>query len=73
MEEPALIRALQKNLIAGAALDVFEDEPLPPNSPLKDMDNVMLAPHNANSSPEAWEHVHHNTIKNLIEELQKGQ
>jgi len=73
IEEPALIRALQNNLIAGAALDVFEDEPLPPNSPLKNMDNVMLAPHNANSSPEAWEHVHHNTIKNLIEELQKGQ
>ena len=71
IEEPALIRALQANRIAGAALDVFEEEPLPSNNPLKDMDNVMLAPHNSNSSPEAWEHVHQNTIKNLIDELQK--
>ncbi len=73
IDEAALVRALQENRIAGAALDVFEDEPLPGDSPLRQMDNVMLAPHNANSSPEAWERVHHNTIKNLIEELQKNQ
>jgi phosphoglycerate dehydrogenase-like enzyme len=35
------------------------------------MDNVLLAPHNSNSSPEAWERVHHNTINNLIEELER--
>jgi phosphoglycerate dehydrogenase-like enzyme len=33
------------------------------------MDNVMLAPHNSNSSPAAWERVHWNTIKNLFEGL----
>jgi D-3-phosphoglycerate dehydrogenase len=33
------------------------------------MDNVMLAPHNANSSPAAWERVHWNTIRNLLEAL----
>jgi D-3-phosphoglycerate dehydrogenase len=33
------------------------------------MDNVMLAPHNANSSPLAWERVHRNTIRNLLEGL----
>jgi len=33
------------------------------------MDNVMLAPHNTNSSPAAWERVHWNTIKNLVEGL----
>ena len=44
-------------------------EPLPANSPLVKMDNVMLAPHNANSSPAAWERVHRNTIKNLLEGL----
>jgi D-3-phosphoglycerate dehydrogenase len=33
------------------------------------MDNVMLAPHNANSSPEAWERVHWNTVKNLLDGL----
>lgn len=69
IEEPALVRALEDGQIRGAALDVFEDEPLPPDSPLLRMDNVMLAPHNANTSPGAWEHVHHNTIHNLIEEL----
>jgi D-3-phosphoglycerate dehydrogenase len=69
VEEPALIHALQKGQIAGAALDVYENEPLPPDSPLMQMDNVMLAPHNANSSPTAWERVHWNTIKNLLNGL----
>ena len=56
-----------------AALDVFEDEPLPAESPLRHMDNVMLAPHNANSSPQAWERVHQNTSRNLIEGLHGGR
>jgi phosphoglycerate dehydrogenase-like enzyme len=38
----------------------------PPDSALMGMDNVMLAPHNANSSPEAREKVHINTINNLL-------
>jgi D-3-phosphoglycerate dehydrogenase len=66
VDESALIEALQSGKIAGAALDVFETEPLPKNSPLLQMDQVMLAPHNANSSPTAWEHVHWNTIRNLL-------
>ena len=69
VEEKALIAALSSGQIAGAALDVFEDEPLPDDSPLKKMDNVMLAPHNANSSPAAYEHVHWNTIRNMLEGL----
>ena len=71
IEEPALIRALQEKRIAGAALDVFEDEPLPPDSPLLSMDKVMLGPHNSNSSRQAWEHVHHNTIQNLLSVLRR--
>ncbi len=66
INEQALIYWLQTGKIAGAALDVFEVEPLPADSPLKKMDNVMLAPHNSNSSPQAWERVHWNTIKNLL-------
>ena len=73
IDELALIRALQEKRIAGAALDVFEDEPLPPDSPLRQMDNVMLAPHNANSSPQAWERVHWKTINNLLNVLQRGE
>lgn len=69
IDEKALVSALQSGEIAGVAMDVFEDEPLPEDSPLRSMDNVMLAPHNSNSSPEAWEHVHHNSIRNLLREL----
>jgi D-3-phosphoglycerate dehydrogenase len=66
VEEEALIRALQLGNIAGAGLDVFEDEPLPVDSPLRSMDNVLLGSHNANSSPSAWERVHRNTLRNLF-------
>jgi len=66
IDQPALVHALKNGQIAGAALDVFEEEPIPSDSPLLKMDNVMLAPHNSNSSPLAWEAVHWNTIKNLL-------
>lgn len=66
VQERDLVAALQAKKIAGAALDVFEQEPLPSDSPLLSMDNVLLAPHNANSSPTAWERVHSNTIRNLL-------
>ena len=66
VEETALIDALINRRIAGAALDVFEDEPLPADSPLRTMNNVLLAPHNSNSSPAAWERVHWQTLRNLL-------
>lgn len=69
VDEQALVRALQERQIAGAALDVFEKEPLPPDSSLRALDNCLLAPHNANSSPQAWRRVHENTIHNLLKGL----
>jgi D-3-phosphoglycerate dehydrogenase len=66
VDENALIESLQRGELGGAGLDVFEVEPLPECSPLRGFDNVMLAPHNANSSPMAWERVHWNTLSNLL-------
>ena len=51
--ERALIEALQEDRLAGAALDVFEVEPLDPGSPLRGMDNVFLSPHVAGVSEES--------------------
>ena len=50
VDESALVEALQQGAIAGAGLDVFEVEPLPPGHPLTLLDNVVLAPH----TPAAW-------------------
>ena len=71
VKQQSLVRALNDEKIGGAALDVFEHEPLPAGSPLKEMSNVMLAPHNSNSSPTAWKRVHVNTIKNLFDVLEE--
>jgi phosphoglycerate dehydrogenase-like enzyme len=53
MDQAALVEALKAGKVAGAALDVFEEEPLDPDSPLASMDNVILTPHLAASSEEA--------------------
>jgi phosphoglycerate dehydrogenase-like enzyme len=50
IDEPALIEALRDGVIAGAALDVFEREPLPPDSPLWEMENVVITPHTSAAS-----------------------
>lgn len=69
VKEDDLIAALQNGEIFGAALDVFEHEPLPLDSPLLKMKHVMMAPHNSNSSRFAWEKVHTSTINNLMDSL----
>jgi len=50
VDERALVRALRGGLLAGAVLDTFRDEPLPPASPLYDLPNVILTPHTSWSS-----------------------
>ncbi len=71
IEESALVRALEQRRIAGAALDVFDVEPLPADSPLRRLPNCWLAPHNANSSPQAATAVHERTIRNLLDVLHR--
>lgn len=67
VKEPDLIAALQAADLRGAALDVFEHEPLAKDSPLRSMDNVILSAHNANSSPRAWTGVHQRSIENMLQ------
>ncbi len=57
VEEEALVEALRDGWIAGAALDVFEDEPLPPASPFWSMKNVVISPHVAGFTPYYYERV----------------
>jgi phosphoglycerate dehydrogenase-like enzyme len=55
VNEAELIDALQSHRVAGAGLDVFEHEPLPRDSPLHSLPNVVLTPHAAGITPETTE------------------
>jgi len=55
VNEAAMIEALSSGAIAGAGLDVFTTEPLPPNHPIVRLPNVAITPHNAGITPEALE------------------
>lgn len=71
IDEKSLIKALENGIVRGAALDVFEEEPLAKDNPLRFMTNVMGACHNSNSSPQKWINIHKNSIRMLHEELTK--
>jgi phosphoglycerate dehydrogenase-like enzyme len=53
VDEPAMIAALRSGHLGGAGLDTFAVEPLPPGSPLRELDNVVLTPHNAGIDDQA--------------------
>lgn len=65
VDEPALIAALEDGVIAGAALDTFEREPLPPDSPLWTLPNVIVSPHHSGTSPRSAERVFALFLDNL--------
>ena len=54
VDEPALINVLERHAIAGAALDVASQEPLPPDSPLWKLENVFITPHMSAVSDQLW-------------------
>ena len=66
INEPELIKALQTKAIAGAALDVYDAEPLAVEHPLTQMDNIILGSHNANNLKQANQYVNQNSIHNLL-------
>jgi len=55
VDEAALIEVLKDHKIAGAALDVFTEEPLPKHSPFWDLENVLITPHTAAVTDRLWE------------------
>ena len=65
VDEEALIKALEEGRIAGAGLDVFEQEPLPEDSPIWDLDNVILTPHIAGPTPHYMNRLLDLFIENL--------
>ena len=65
IDEPALVAALQRRSFAGAALDVAENEPLPPDSPLWSLDNVFITPHISAVSEYLWDRQTDLLLENL--------
>src|SRR5690606_38161807 len=72
IKESALIAALESGKVAAAGLDVFESEPLPADSPLRRMPNVVLTPHLGASTKEAQESVGIEVAESLVEALAGG-
>jgi len=66
VDEVALVEALQSGQLAAAALDVYEQEPLPAESPLTTMENVILGSHNASNTRQAVARVNELAIDNVV-------
>jgi D-3-phosphoglycerate dehydrogenase len=69
VDEEALCQAIESGRLAGAALDVFEDEPLPPDSPLRRYPQIILTPHLGGSTVEAQEKVAADVAEQVLDVL----
>jgi phosphoglycerate dehydrogenase-like enzyme len=65
VDEPALVEALQKKAIAGAALDVFDEEPLPLDHPLRRLENTVVTPHVGYVTTETYKIFFDQTVENI--------
>ena len=72
IDEAALLEVLQQRKIGGAALDVFDQEPLPPDSPLWDLDNLLITPHTAGMTAKLWER-HYTLFSENVRRYLSGQ
>ena len=72
VDETALVKALRSHRIAGAALDVFEQEPLPPDSPLWDLEDLLITPHTAGLTEKLW-HRHYELFSENLRRYLAGQ
>lgn len=66
VDEAALVELLKSGHIAAAGIDVFEQEPINPDNPLVELENVVLTPHVAYNTPEALEAIYDTAIDNLV-------
>jgi phosphoglycerate dehydrogenase-like enzyme len=72
VDEAALVQALQAHTIAGAGLDVFDREPLPPDHPLTRLDNTLLVPHIGYVTEDQYRVRYRDTVEDITAYL-RGQ
>ena len=73
VNEAALVSALKAKTIAGAGLDVFEQEPTPIDNPLIEMDNVVLTPHALCWTDECFHDIATSALQSIVDVSQKRQ
>jgi len=66
VDEAALAEALESKKIFGAGIDVFEQEPLSPTSPLRKMENVVITPHTSSSTRTAFRNTYKGSVNNIM-------